>query len=50
MEPARKLVLTALNNGKNVVTANKALLALHGEEIFRMAAEKRIVLLVMKPL
>ena len=26
VEPARKLVLTALNNGKNVVTANKALL------------------------
>jgi len=40
LEPARKLVLTALNNGKNVVTANKALLALHGEEIFRMAEEK----------
>ncbi len=40
LEPARKLVLKALNNGKNVVTANKALLATHGEEIFRLAAKK----------
>ena len=40
LEPARKLVLRALNNGKNVVTANKALLAVHGEEIFTLAAEK----------
>ena len=40
LEPARKLVLKALNNGKNVVTANKALLATHGKEIFRLAAKK----------
>ncbi len=37
-EPARSFVLKALNNGKHVVTANKALLALHGEEIFAAAA------------
>lgn len=37
-EPARSFVLRAIANGKHVVTANKALLALHGEEIF-MAAE-----------
>lgn len=39
IEPARSLVLEALKRGKSVVTANKALLALHGEEIFA-AAEK----------
>lgn len=39
IEPARSLVLEALKRGKPVVTANKALLALHGEEIFA-AAEK----------
>lgn len=38
-EPARSFVLRAIANGKHVVTANKALLAMHGEEIFR-AAEK----------
>lgn len=36
-EPARSFVLRAIANGKHVVTANKALLALHGEEIFRAA-------------
>ncbi len=38
-EPARTFVLKAIANGKHVVTANKALLAKHGEEIFA-AAEK----------
>ncbi|MBI4518449.1 MAG: homoserine dehydrogenase [Deltaproteobacteria bacterium] len=38
-EPARRFVLAALANGKDVVTANKALLAVHGREIFA-AAEK----------
>lgn len=33
----RALVLRALSNGKHIVTANKALLALHGEEIMRLA-------------
>ena len=37
-EPARTFVLQAIRNGKHIVTANKALLALHGEEIF-LAAE-----------
>jgi len=36
-EPARSFVLRAIANGKHVVTANKALLALHGEEIYRAA-------------
>ena len=35
--PARQLVLAALAAGKHVVTANKALLALHGNEIFAAA-------------
>jgi homoserine dehydrogenase len=39
-EPARRFVLGAIRAGKDVVTANKALLAVHGEEIVR-AAEAR---------
>ena len=41
-EPARSFVLKAIANGKHVVTANKALLALHGEEIFSAAAAKGV--------
>lgn len=37
IEPARTYILRALESGKDVVTANKALLAEHGEEIFRCA-------------
>jgi homoserine dehydrogenase len=36
-EPARAFILAAMGNGKHVVTANKALLATHGDEIFRSA-------------
>ena len=36
-EPARSLALRALANGKHVVTANKALIARHGNEIFAAA-------------
>jgi homoserine dehydrogenase len=36
-EPARTFILAAMNQGKHVVTANKALLATHGDEIFRSA-------------
>jgi homoserine dehydrogenase len=39
IEPARTLILRAIANGKAVVTANKALLALHGPELYRAAAE-----------
>jgi len=39
-EPARSLVVTALEHGKHVVTANKALIARHGEELFPLAAKK----------
>ncbi len=41
-EPARELVLQAIDNGKHVVTANKALIALHGNEIFARAQEKGV--------
>ncbi|MDT8385549.1 MAG: homoserine dehydrogenase [Gammaproteobacteria bacterium] len=40
---ARELVLTAIANGKHVVTANKALIAKHGNEIFAAAQEKGVV-------
>ncbi|WP_404299962.1 homoserine dehydrogenase [Alicycliphilus denitrificans] len=40
---ARQLVLEAIAAGKHVVTANKALLAVHGTEIFKAAAEKGVV-------
>jgi homoserine dehydrogenase len=36
-------VMAALDNGKHVVTANKALIALHGNEIFRKAGDKGLV-------
>ncbi len=39
VHPAKEMVLFALERGKHVVTANKALLAEEGEEIFRKAAE-----------
>ena len=37
IEPARELLLTAIKNGKSIITANKALLALHGAELFEAA-------------
>lgn len=41
-EDASKLVLRAIENGKHVVTANKALIALHGNEIFAAAQRKGV--------
>jgi len=40
---ARELVLKAIANGKHVVTANKALLAVHGNEIFSAAQKKGVM-------
>jgi homoserine dehydrogenase len=40
---ARELVLRAIENGKHVVTANKALLAKHGTEIFARAHAKGVM-------
>jgi homoserine dehydrogenase len=39
---ARELVMKAIENGKHVVTANKALIATHGTEILRAAADKGV--------
>jgi len=41
-EPARTFVLQAIENGKHVVTANKALIAKHGNEIFEAAEKKGV--------
>jgi homoserine dehydrogenase len=42
-EPARALVLKAIENGKHVVTANKAMIAAHGNEIFAAAQKKGVM-------
>jgi homoserine dehydrogenase len=39
IEPARRLILKALESGADVITANKALLAAHGPELFRVAEQ-----------
>ncbi|WP_126444748.1 homoserine dehydrogenase [Sulfuricystis multivorans] len=41
---AKELVMTAIENGKHVVTANKALLAVHGNEIFAAAQRKGVMI------
>ena len=41
-EPARTFILAAMARGKHVVTANKALLATHGDEIFRSAVQHQV--------
>ncbi|MBE3576638.1 MAG: homoserine dehydrogenase [Limnochordales bacterium] len=41
VEPAREYILAALGRGRPVVTANKAVLAQHGPELFRAACEHR---------
>jgi homoserine dehydrogenase len=42
LEPARTFILQALEKGKHIVTANKALLAVHGAEIFKAAEERGV--------
>lgn len=41
--PVKEMVLMAIANGKHVVTANKSLIALHGNEIFAKASEKGVI-------
>ncbi|HID30209.1 MAG TPA: homoserine dehydrogenase [Desulfobacterales bacterium] len=41
-EPAKSLILKAIENGKHIVTANKALLAAHGDEVFSAASRKGV--------
>ena len=42
IDTARELVLTAIKNGKHIVTANKALIAEHGNEIFQAAQDNGV--------
>jgi homoserine dehydrogenase len=44
LEPARDYVLHAMRAGRHVVTANKQLLSLHGEELWAVAREHRVQL------
>ena len=41
--PAKEMVLRAIENGKHVVTANKAMIAVHGNDIFRAAQDKGVI-------
>ena len=41
-EPAKTFILQAIQQGKHVVTANKALLAVHGQEIFDAASRHHV--------
>lgn len=43
-EPARTFVQRALENGKHVVTANKALIAKHGEELLQLASQQGVLI------
>ena len=42
-EPAYSLIIKAISSGKHVVTANKALIANHGNEIFKVAGEQGVM-------
>ena len=42
IEPARTMILDALNAGKNVVSANKDLVAVHGRELLDAAQENQV--------
>lgn len=46
IEPARTLILQAIANGKHIVTANKALIAQHSEEIFTAAEQAGVYVLL----
>jgi homoserine dehydrogenase len=46
LEPARSLILKAIANGKHVVTANKAVIARYGDEIFTAANEAGVYVLL----
>jgi homoserine dehydrogenase len=42
-QPAFDLIMTAIDNGKHIITANKALIAIRGNEIFKAAREKGVI-------
>ena len=45
VETARELILAAIRNNKHVITANKAVIYHHGDEIFQAAREKNVKVL-----
>ena len=45
VNPAFDLIKTAIKNKKHIVTANKELLAKHGEELFKLASENNVVIM-----
>ncbi|MDT9294284.1 MAG: homoserine dehydrogenase [Arthrospira platensis PCC 7345] len=46
LEPARSLILKAIDHGKHIVTANKAVISRYGAEIFSAATEKGVYVLL----
>ncbi|MEO1464948.1 MAG: homoserine dehydrogenase [Cyanobacteria bacterium J06631_6] len=46
LEPSRSLILQAIKHGKHIVTANKAVIARHGEEIFTAANQAGVYVLL----
>ncbi|MFK8186523.1 MAG: homoserine dehydrogenase [Phormidesmis sp.] len=46
LEPARTLILQAINNGKHVVTANKAVISRYGEEIYEAATAAGVYVMI----
>ena len=46
LEPARSLILTAIANKKHIVTANKAVIARHGQEIYEAANQAGVYVLL----
>lgn len=46
LEPARSLILKAIETGKHVVTANKAVISRYGDEIFTAANEKGVYVML----
>jgi len=46
LEPARSLILQAIRAGKHIVTANKAVIARYGDEIYNAANEAKVYVLI----
>ncbi|MEL6880839.1 MAG: homoserine dehydrogenase [Cyanobacteria bacterium J06607_10] len=46
LEPARTLILTAIENGKHIVTANKAVISRYGEEIYKAATAAGVYVMI----
>ncbi len=46
LEPARSLILKAIESGKHIVTANKAVISRYGDEIFSAANEKGVYVML----